>query len=81
MRLRGGHLVHGLVLLEQLGVQCAAEVSSVSRLVLAEVVASEEAVEVGVACVRNVKGVRRNAVAALGAELGCVVLRQVWVRL
>lgn len=74
MRLRGRHLVHGLVLLQQLGVESAAQVR---RIDLVEVVAGEEAVEVGIAAVRNVQRVRRKvAVAALGPEVRRAVVRQ-----
>jgi hypothetical protein len=79
MRLRGRHLVHGLVLFEQLGVQCAAEVCWVDALALAEVVAGEEAVEVRVAVVGNVQMVgRKGVVAALGPELGRVAATASW---
>lgn len=58
-------------------------VSEVRRqgLVLAEVVALEEVVEVGVVRVGQVKWVRRDIIAALGAELRRVVLRDILRRL
>jgi hypothetical protein len=82
--LRGGHLVHKigmdrLILLrlrvQQLRIEGGSKVRW-ERLVLIQVVALEEAVEVGVVWVRNVKRVGRD-VGALGAEMRRVVLRQV----
>lgn len=80
LRLCSGHLVHEvggvdqLVLLrlraQQLRIECVARV----RQVLVEVCPREEAVEVGVAVVGEVEGVRREVVAALRPKVGRVVL-------
>ena len=82
----GCHLVHKirrvdrLVLLrlrvEYMRIKRLAKVGR-QRLVLPEVVGLEEAVEVGVARGRNVERVGRDVVAALGAELWGIVLRDV----
>ena len=78
MRLCGRHLVHGLVLLQQLGVECVAQIRGID---LVEVVTGEEAAEVGIAAVRNVQRVGRKVVVALGPEVRRAVVRQALVGL
>lgn len=85
----GCHLVHELgwvdrlILLrlrfEQMRIECVSQVRR-QRLVLAEGVALEE-VEVGIVCVGQVKWVRRDIIAALGAKLRRIVLRNTLCRL
>lgn len=65
---------------EQLRIEGRAEIGGVQRLVLGQVCACEEAVEVGVAGVRDVELVGLESV-ALRPEAGCVVMRQALVGL
>lgn len=87
MRLSGSHLGHEVVGVDrealllrlsgvqQVGVQCVAELRRDVRLRLIQVVTGEESVEVGVGRVGDVEMVRGQAV-AVRPKVRCVVLRE-----